>query len=167
MNKENMLELAELLESIPDEQFNMDHWLLNNDPFNRFEEREFDPHNCNTVGCIAGWAALLESDFKRTLGEVFKVSEIAKNWLGLTSIEAYNLFHTHKNSVWYFYLQDINCDYFYDDIEEQYEDISKLDASYVIRQIANGEIDINLEFDESQIKTLLKNNGYYQDKDIY
>ena len=166
MNKENMLELAELLESIQDEQFNMNHWLLDNRPLDN-PLKEFDPYSCNTVGCIAGWAALLENDLKLTNLHKSDVSVIAKNWLGLTAIEAYNLFHTPKNSVWYFYLYDINCDYVYNDIEEGYEDISNLDAAYVIRQVANGEIDINIEFDESQIKTQLEDYGYYQDEELY
>lgn len=166
MNKENMLELADFLETIDGEQFNMYHWLLVNRLLDN-PSKEFNPYDCNTVGCIAGWAALLENNLKLTNLETSDVSVIAKNWLGLTAIEAYNLFHTPKNSVWYFYLDDINCDYSYNDIEEGYEDISNLDAAYVIRKVANKEIDINLEFDESQIKIQLEDAGYYQDEEFY
>jgi len=67
--------------------FNQGVWLMNRDNY-----------NCDTVGCIAGWAVSLfgESTFDETT-RYMTIDDRAKELLGLSRIEANELFDSHAD----------------------------------------------------------------------
>lgn len=165
MNEERMLELATFLTTIPEHKFNMNRWIsgvmmtdsgdgeLSNTLFNSKEW--YDPNDCGTVCCIAGWAAAMKLDFKPMSYEMSdgSIARIAAEWLDLTDQEMTNLFYIDTNTVWSLFIED--CDYDYDSYSGEFYNISNKDAAYVIRQIVYEKFDINREIEEDEYEHLL------------
>ena len=80
MNKQRMLMLADVLDNVKPQQFNMTDWLsdFNNDDY--WDEEDLhascdgaawstrndmvmNGYDCNAAACIAGWAVVLKNDF--------------------------------------------------------------------------------------------------------
>lgn len=105
MNIENAKKLISQLERLPDEQFFMGEWIMHADELEQYIEAEysglstellerFPKGGCKTVGCIAGWAVMLNGlpapDTSGLTGETY--IKIAGDWLGLPYREAQSLF---------------------------------------------------------------------------
>ena len=56
MNLKKLNALINLLEGLPEENFNMNTWWYSQ----QMAENAIEKPNCETVGCIAGWAAALQ-----------------------------------------------------------------------------------------------------------
>lgn len=176
MNVENMLKLADFLESLPaPEHFNMDYWvskfenhelllgkqIVHHEALEAFQVKvSFDiVGECNTAGCIAGWAAIYDAkyndnwdiktdelDYGHYLEEDFDYEIFASNWLGLNTCDAHRLFFpSNKDSVWNkyssefgnSYIKDIEYeDIFYTSIDTK--SITNKDAAYMLRNLALG-----------------------------
>lgn len=127
MNKEKLLELADFLESIPDERFNLnrftcsfedDIWANEHDEViidgRNYESSDFvDLNVCNTAGCIAGWAIALNNNGHANIGFITTAAYAdsiclrAGYYLGLNLEEAKQLFYvTGYESVWNRYAYD-------------------------------------------------------------
>ena len=75
MNKERMLQLADYIENLPSNKFDMNYWISYKTKNElgawvlfkgRYEldETFMDPLDCGTACCIAGWATAIESNFE-------------------------------------------------------------------------------------------------------
>lgn len=52
MNKENLLKMADYIETVPQEKFDMEHF--------RFGDE--NAHECNSIGCIIGHCTILDTN---------------------------------------------------------------------------------------------------------
>lgn len=127
IHKERILQLAGHLDSIPSHQFSMEHWLAG-DP--RIPD---DPDDCDTVGCIAGYAVLLfedrgahdnPADLAWTNAEI---AAEAQHLLGLDDKQAQALFTPTSGS-------DIRCQ-----LQCDYQDVTAADAADTLRTLAETE----------------------------
>ena len=177
MNKERMLSLAEYIGKLPDHKFEMSNWLAVKQQKNlrwyvdevatnwSKELIEYNPLDCGTACCIAGWATAMENDFKPISAVMngFSIKDRAQMWLDLTSLEAQNLFFFGVNTVWTkFYRQ---CSYNFDEYEDSFLEISNKDAEFVMKAIANGEINIDQEFDYNQCVEEMREYGFYEEEE--
>ena len=178
MNKERMLQLAEYIESLPEHKFDMTYWIsskvkVENDNGTYWERDRFpsiygldtdlfEPLDCGTACCIAGWATAMENNFKpiamRVDGKT--IEQRAQEWLGLTEYQAKNLFLLGIDTVWTHYVDILN--YNFDEYEEQFEDITNKDAAFVIREIVNGNVDIDQYFHHSIMHNIMFEKGYFE-----
>ena len=155
MNKEKMLQLADFLYNLDESRFNMGYWYgqYDDDGDNLCQANSIDLDNCNTVACIAGWAVALETNGEYVMQDYFdgKLAEKAQEILDLSRDEADMLFYTNSGSIWLQYANDLGIDYYYEDgyrYLHQDEDITAKDASFVLRQLVNGEMFFNHSDDE-------------------
>lgn len=127
MNKEKLLELADFLESIPDERFNLNRFTCSfeddiwENEYNEviidgrsYESSDFvDLNVCNTAGCIAGWAIALNNNGYANIG-LITTSDYADAiclragyYLGLDLEQAKQLFYVSEpESIWNRYAYD-------------------------------------------------------------
>lgn len=167
MNKETMLEIAELIENAPKEQFHMGSW-FGEYPIDYLESEGIDDWNkhwdslpfspsalklvfnnnlpnqlsCGTTACIAGWAY---ADMKRKnlpINDYDSIEDLAREHLGLSRNEAKALFYCNTDSVWYDVARQYDFD-FDPDFCESWNLESKKVAD-VLRRIANGDIDLSM-----------------------
>lgn len=86
MRTDKLLTLADFLETIPAEKFNLEHW------------GEYDHNECLTAGCACGWSTKLFDDFPYILAPHNGKYQIRINWndmedyFGLTKSQADHLF---------------------------------------------------------------------------
>jgi hypothetical protein len=105
MNKENLLKLAEVLESEQAQKhFDMTQWITHHPNYNNLDWQEHHERvnesvlkeavkDCGTVACIAGWAATLATpDQKLIFVSGASVQQTAEDWLELDKAEAVMLF---------------------------------------------------------------------------
>lgn len=97
MNVDNMNKLADFLDALPPDRFDMaDYW---------------HEHKCRTVGCIAGWAVHLlgTEDDRDSLylelkgeetGSEFSIPDRAAELLGLTAPTWWHLFTPNNSGGW-------------------------------------------------------------------
>jgi len=183
MNKERMLQLADYIEKLPEHKFEMQYWIsqkvkkenylgeeywkldyaptLNTDLSQSFLE----PLDCGTACCIAGWATAIESNFKpiAIIQDGKSIEERAATWLDLNYEEERNLFMLSIDTVWTQYIQ--KCDFDLNEDEDSFTGITNKDAALVIRDVANGVVDIDKNFDFFTAKEYLTDLGYYNWKD--
>lgn len=153
MNKQRMLLLADLLDSIKPEKFNLTYWASNvkhdpiDDHYSYFcqdgEYVDLSVYNCNTAGCVAGWAVALKNDLNVVLTDdgadgikIFNVESQAREYLDLTHDESTSLFYYGCNSIWSKYSEELGLD----DTEIGYDNAVKSHhAALLIRYIAEGK----------------------------
>jgi hypothetical protein len=88
------------------------------------------------------------------------IEDRALQWLDLTGMEGRNLFLTRIDTVWTDYFDKFGFEL--DEYEDCYKNITNIAAAYVIRDVANGVIDIDKEFDFEEAKYLLQELGHYE-----
>lgn len=156
MNVDNMIKLADFLDNIDSDRFNIADWVSEIEAYDNEVEYRFgnilDQNICQTAGCIAGWAVCLMNG-----GQVVVVDEDsggfynnpnamlladvrinAGEWLGLNLGEADQLFVPNFYSVWHKYASDYGLEQdkgmnFYSNIHPKY-------AADMLRRIATGEV---------------------------
>jgi len=97
MNKQNMLALANFLDTLPEDKFYMQSWLANkatHQSITRWER----VGECGTSACVAGWATVLAIPFKPARAKWFtgtnnSIGDTAQTWLELTDSEESFLFN--------------------------------------------------------------------------
>lgn len=95
MNRENLAKLIEVLESVPDEKFNMEYWLASKknptDKVTNLRDAKllWGAHKCNTVACIAGTCQLY---FDEAPEEMMNASQFSRGFLGMSSSDAFHVF---------------------------------------------------------------------------
>lgn len=124
IHKERILQLADHLDSIPDHQFSLEHWLAGTP---RIPD---DPDDCDTVACIAGYTVLLFAD-RRTPDNPIDITDdiagTAQRLLGLNDDQAFHLFTpTHGSDP----RADLQCDP---------RDVTNQDAAGTLRYLADTE----------------------------
>jgi len=162
MNKERMLELAEFLEKLPEEQFDMTSWvkdLRSNQGdlyYKEYFKSEYEVFDCNTVCCIAGWTVglfngtgIIKTNTLRRVDEDTIVKE-ATRLLDLTRSQAVELFYLNPDSIWDLYAVELSLEQEMDGLYI----INNKQAAYVLKEIAAGHVK---EFD--------LDNSYVDDED--
>jgi hypothetical protein len=156
MNKENMIKLAELIESLPEKKFNMTYWTSEIQGFTHdgnvthyANNQKIDYYDCTTAGCIAGWAIALKNNLRAEIVEansVIRIAEIkaiACDFLGLTKQEGDNLFLMESSSIWF--------DHAFKDFDIFHEEngtgidpdsITNKMAAEVLRKVISGEVSL-------------------------
>jgi hypothetical protein len=69
------------------------------------------------------------------------------------------------DTVWTCYVE--KCSFYINEDEDCFTDISNKDAALVIRDVANGVIDIDKTFYFQECKEYLQELGYYEEEDEY
>jgi hypothetical protein len=154
-----MLELADFLENIEQERFNISMWASNltkssSGKFLYNPGSEVDINVCNTAGCIAGWAIAYYNNgfaYFPPLNAVNATLNVVRGAeiLDLSLEEAKRLFYTDEESVWYRNIVEIpGTEDFLDDVYDGKASIEDYDfesyitskvAAQFLRKIANGE----------------------------
>jgi hypothetical protein len=185
MNKERMLQLADYIEKLPEHKFEMQYWISQKvqkensygedywkiDYAPRMDsvsgDKLLEPLDCGTACCIAGWATAIESNFKpiAIIQDGKTIEDRAREWLDLSHEQGQNLFLINIDTVWAFYTE--KCNFSVSEDEDCITDITNKDAALVIRDIANGVIDIDKKFDFQEVKEYLQDFGYYEERDEY
>lgn len=90
MNTANITTLANVIENLPPERFNMRSWASSqNGPT---PTRHEVVHSCGTVACIGGWAESLAKPDEVMASVAEPGFRLAYNWLGITREQAEELF---------------------------------------------------------------------------
>jgi hypothetical protein len=176
MNKAFMLKLADLLEILPSERFNMDYWFsyVSEDDFGKpTYESSYNValNNCGTAGCVAGWTMALANDGVYDFEAVREVQDgmnwlyfsdmedMAANHLGLTHFEAQQLFHASNDSnLWVKYGKELGLDSkvhkYYDDYDivtyQQIVNTEEIDPA-VASVLLRGLVDGRFKFDKAEV----------------
>ena len=185
MNKERMLQLADYIEKLPEHKFEMQYWIsqkiqkensygedywkidyaptMNSD----LTKGLLEPLDCGTACCIAGWATAIESNFKpiAIIQDGKTIEDRAREWLDLSHEQGLNLFLINIDTVWTYYLQ--KCDFDLIEDEDCFTNITNKDAALVIRDVANGVINIDEKIDFYVAKEYLQEFEYYGERDEY
>jgi hypothetical protein len=182
MNKERMLQLADYIEKLPEHKFEMQYWISQKvkkenyigDEYWKMDyaptissEELLEPLDCGTACCIAGWATSIENNFKpiAIMQDGKSIETRGREWLDLSIEQANNLFLINIDTVWTYYMS--KCDFSVSEDEDCITDITNKDAALVIRDIANGVIDIDKKIDFDTAKEYLQEFGYYEERDEY
>lgn len=159
MNPDNFRRLADVIEEA--DRFDMSTWCKTpgNQNAGLSDVARYDIlHTCNTTACVGGWTAAVmidENPELKNLGE-YDMNRAVERWLGMEDpCEVNNLFYWSGGSVWQrvrfrdsdFAWEDSNE---YDDESEYYpkyvawyEKITAAQAAAVLREIADGELQLN------------------------
>jgi hypothetical protein len=145
MNKERMLLLADLLETITPEKFNIENWTLDihHDLYgdsgatysNQYHHASLSAYDCGTAGCIAGWAVAMKNDLDLKNFPAASVATEACDYLGLTEDQGRSLFYFGETTIWGKYRDDLG----FDEAHGYADQIKAKHAAYALRQIADGE----------------------------
>ena len=180
-----MLQLADFIEKLPEHKFEMQYWIsqkvkkenylgeeywkIDYAPTigNRFVKDLLEPLDCGTACCIAGWATAIENNFKpiAIMQDEKSIETRGKEWLDLSYEQAQNLFLINIDTVWSYYIE--KCSFYINEDEDCFTDISNKDAALVIRDVANGVIDIDKKFEFYETKEYLQELGYYEEQEEY
>lgn len=104
MNKERMLLLAELLETIKPHKFNIETWVSEYDEACDWHSSpdyvDLSAYNCNSAACVAGWAVAMKNDLTVDQLSCRTIEEEAMKYLELTYSEAQYLFYYGDDSIY-------------------------------------------------------------------
>jgi hypothetical protein len=182
MNKERMLQLADFIEKLPEHKFEMQYWISQKIQKENYLGDEYwktdyaplgdsirliEPLDCGTACCIAGWATAIENNFKpiAIMQDGKSIETRGREWLDLSIEQANNLFLINIDTVWTYYIE--KCNFSLSEDEDCISDITNKDAALVIRDVANGVINIDKKIDFYEAKEYLQDFGYYEERDEY
>ena len=201
MNKENIAKLIKAIEFDGQAKFNMSSFVgkIVDSTFDKTKDYAYSKHvrvlhiedlttdlfNCNSVGCIAGFATAVANDWKNPFVNIENTGEHisyyfekqANDFLGLTQNEGKNLYYGDDNSVWKFLLytenpsfpelrleDDLSFDYEDDWTSSEYNiDFLSIKPEYAIKllqMLIDEEITLSNEYGEpTYINKLVKTNS--------
>ena len=93
------------------------------------------------------------------------IEDRAREWLDLSYEQGQNLFLLNIDSVWTYYIEKCNFGLIED--EDCFTNITNKDAALVIRDVANGVIDIDKKIYFEEAREYLQELGYYEERDEY
>lgn len=180
MNKDRMLQLADYIEDLPEHKFEMQYWISQKVKKEYSNGEEYwktdyapvfnvdiflEPLDCGTACCIAGWATAIENNFKpiAMMQDDKTIEDRGREWLDLTYAQANNLFLMNIDTVWTYYIE--KCNFGLNEDEGSFVNITNKDAALVIRDVANGVIDIDKKFYFEESKEYLEELGFYEWED--
>ena len=134
MNTQRMMILADLLDSLPEEKFELAYWV--NDRRQEGETPDYvdlSVYDCNTTACIAGWAVALKNDLAVDNLYCGDVEVQAGDYLGLNRQEMQRLFFYGLDTIWSDHADELGCESPYD-----YTVTNKM-AAKAVRNIAQGK----------------------------
>jgi hypothetical protein len=101
MNKQRMMDLATLIEQLPERNVDMKNIIndIGEDVIEKLDSGVDDVRTCNTVGCIVGWAVIqaAQAKFEQNIYDFFIR---AQRWLELAEMEAHDLFQPSYSWGW-------------------------------------------------------------------
>jgi len=139
MNKERMLLLAELLETIKPHKFNIETWVSEYDEACEWHSSpdyvDLSAYNCSSAACIAGWAVAMKNDLTVNNLKAGDVEQEAENYLGLNHREAQSLFYYGSDSIYEKHRDDLGI------LPEELlaKTITAKHAAMTIRKVVDGE----------------------------
>ena len=164
MNKVIIRQLAEVLDNLEIQRFNMSYWISSveravtssdidwtdediNDKYPvsmlydysyaiAGDDMEIDIYKCHTAGCLAGWANALVSNLSCVIQASSDIVYNANLALGLTEHEGDQLYYNHHNSIWDRYSEQLGLE-----SHVRLEDIDNKIAAKALQMIADGEIE--------------------------
>lgn len=125
MNKTIMTTLADIIESLPRQKFNMQYWssavtryenpdaIDDNEPHiwfytsNTGSKEQLSIHNCNTAGCIGGWAVAFANNMSISNMDDSEILYQAAHILGLEIEDGRSLFFPDEHSIWLKYRKEL------------------------------------------------------------
>lgn len=160
MRKDRVISLAQFLESLDDNKFDMNNfyaYLDRSEMPQNLNESEFleSANECGTTACIAGWGVYMmhnefnclfldrpdndpeKKDFRDILSISAPANKVAR-YLGIGYDVAGKLFYADKLSIWERYADKLGLDRHYGEID--WYSITPAKAAIVLRMIANNEI---------------------------
>lgn len=142
MNRYAFLELADRIEL--EDRFDLGFYATRTDRVKRATTTDLTT-DCGTVGCVAGWACALAGRSHASVDER-EIWEDASSWLGIDLESARRLFYADRGSVWARMADDLGlavrddeCDY---GSVDDWSQITAVQASKVLRMIADGEVEL-------------------------
>lgn len=174
MNKERMLKIVELLENLPDNKFNMERWIANPKIDTKPQEEKlqiikdtgglfYEPFDCGTSACIAGWTVMFMNDFKPIDNSDYMhetINRRAANWLELSDKEMELIFYLGSDSLWGVltmeYYMELNFD-----LEDSFGKMTSKQAAKGLRFVLENNIDLDnvYRYDYEQLE-----EHYYDSK---
>lgn len=166
MNKERMLELANIIENAPPKQFHLGSWfgIYKENSFGRnrwsplsYYDGKWDEIvsgskneiSCGTTACVAGWAIAMKYDFNPTHTPQEEIGREAAEYLGLTEDQMYRLFYADEDSIWAEFQEEYDYEVgekdwngYYTEYDADRWDITNKDAAHLIKRIISGEIEL-------------------------
>jgi hypothetical protein len=132
-----MLLLADLLDNIEPQQFNIQYWASDYDNVTHHHSCQDDfvdlsAYKCNTAACIAGWAVALQNDLEVIDCPIDSIEERAMEYLGLGYDDKQRLFYYGSGSIWGEHCDELGL------AEDDIEALSSKDAAAGLRLIVNG-----------------------------
>lgn len=142
MNVDLLRRTADLIEL--EDRFDLSYWAAAGDTHEPVHPaRLLD--DCKTVGCIAGWvcaasgvAVAVHDSWCGWCGLEYQVAAAAQEALGLDNGSAERLFSANGGSVWAEQADAIG----WNRDEGTWSDITAVQAAKVLRQIADGEVEL-------------------------
>lgn len=135
MNTERMFLLADLLDSLPPEKFNLSYWVseIYDEGYSNDDYCDLSAYNCNSAACIAGWAVALKNDLNA--GSVYcgDIEMDAAEYLGLTLQERNRLFYYGSDTIWNTHRETLGCEIPFEDT------VTNKMAATAVRNIAQGK----------------------------
>jgi len=161
MNKERMLELAELLENANPKHFHLGSWFGFHNQIRwspvvsgdiKLSDLITDTNNqigCGTTACIAGWAIAMKYNFNAEHTPKEEIGREAAEYLGITEEQMYRLFYADEDSIWAelqedygFEVGERDVDGYYQEFDCQHWNVSNKDAAHIIKKIVSGQIEL-------------------------
>jgi len=139
MNKERMLLLAELLETIKPHKFNIETWVSVYDEECNWHSSpdyvDLSAYNCNSAACVAGWAVAMMNDLTVDQLHCRTVEDEATEYLGLTVREAHHLFYYGSDSIYHQHRSELGI------LEDEplTKAVTAKHAAMTIRKVVEGE----------------------------
>ena len=153
MNKERLYEVANLLETLAPEKFDMTRWItMNMNLEDKIEynllPNECEPNHCGTAGCIAGWAVMLKHGLSHFKIEIDDVAREAADWLDITNEEADNLFYLHPSTVWGYLYGEVGLDLNFNREEREFSTMTNIQVAKGLKYILDNDINLDQYFDD-------------------
>lgn len=165
MNVENMLKLADHLDSLPDYRFNIRYWfsyanlhtvedsnpIIKYDPIEVVTDGEIyiKQSECGTAACVAGWAMALANDGVAVSNTQFgrngtEAITVARGFLDLTPYEGDQLFYWDEFSIYNKYSEELGIKKNrWEEIEP--ESVTANDVATALRLLVNGQFEFTEE----------------------
>lgn len=139
MNKERMLLLAELLETIKPHKFNIETWVSVYDEQCDWHSSpdyvDLSAYNCDSAACVAGWAVAMKNDLTVNQLHCRTIEEEAAKYLELTVREAQHLFYYGEESIYGQHRSELGI------LEDEplAKAVTAKHAAMTIRKVVDGE----------------------------
>lgn len=142
LNRERLRELADLIER--EDRFDLSCYAAEPLPDEGSSRVRYTGElltSCETVGCVAGWACALAGERLWGLLDQ-RIWEVACAELGLSHAEAGRLFYAEADSIWAREADALGLKLASSGDVANWSSITAVQAAKVLRQLADGELEL-------------------------